>query len=142
DVQEVLRAGADKASITSAAISQPHFLQEAVNAFGGDRIILSIDAKKVTDTGWHAFTGGAKHDSGLDVLEWEKQGEQIGVSEILLNSIDADGGKTGFDLALNETVASTVSIPVIASGGAGAMEDFKHVLTEQGANAALAASVF
>lgn len=142
DVQEVLHAGADKASITSAAISQPHFLQEAVNAFGGDRIILSIDAKKVTDTGWHAFTGGAKHDSGLDVLEWAKQGEQIGVSEILLNSIDADGGKTGFDLALNETVASTVSIPVIASGGAGAMEDFKHVLTEQGANAALAASVF
>src|SRR5699024_2449372 len=142
DIHAVLEAGADKASITSAAIEQPTFLQEAVAEFGGDRIILSIDAQSVADQTWHAFIKGGKEDTGIDVIEWAKQGEQIGVSEILLNSIDADGVKAGYNLALNVAVTNAVSIPVIASGGAGELDHFREVLSDGIANAALAASVF
>lgn len=142
DIGAVLQAGADKVSITSAAIVQPTFLQEATDLFGGERIILSIDAKQVSTNTWHAFTKGGKHDSELDVVEWAKQGAQFGVAEILLNSIDADGVKNGYDLPLNQAVTNAVNIPVIASGGAGEFAHFRDVLSEGNADAALAASVF
>lgn len=142
DIAAVLEAGAAKVSITSAAIDQPELLKEAVKTFGTDRLVLSIDAKKTADGTWHAFTAGGKKDSGIDAIEWAKQGETVGVSEILLNSIDADGVKEGYDLLLNKALAEAVSIPVIASGGAGEMDDFKTVLSEGKASAALAASVF
>lgn len=142
DVAAVLETGATKASITSAAITQPNVLKEAIDIFGGDKLILSIDAKEVAPNTWHACTNGGRVDSGLDVIEWAKRGEELGVSEILLNSIDADGVKDGYQLPLNQAVAEAVSIPVIASGGAGEMEHFVTVLTEGKVDAALAASVF
>src|SRR5699024_7543523 len=141
DVAEVLDAGAAKASITSAAIDNPDFLKQAAAQFP-DRIILSIDAKNVGPNKWHAFTKGGKHDAGLDVVEWAKQGEVYGVSEILLNSIDTDGVKNGFDITLNKNVSDAVKIPVNASGGAGEMDHFRAVLTDGNVEAALAASVF
>lgn len=141
DIAAVLDAGATKASITSAAIDNPNLLQEASERFGNS-IVLSIDAQNVAADKWHAFTSGGANDSGLDVIEWAKRGEALGVCEILLNSIDADGVKDGYDLPLNQAVSEAVSIPVIASGGAGEMEHFISVLTEGNANAALAASVF
>lgn len=141
-VGETLTAGATKVSITSAAISNPTLLKEAADQYGTDKIILSIDAKKVAENVWHAFTSGGKKDSGLDVIEWAKQGEQFGVSEILLNSIDTDGVKTGYDLRLNEVVTNAITIPVIASGGAGTIEHFTTLLDGGYAASALAASVF
>lgn len=142
DIGAVLQAGAEKVSITSAALEQSTFLKEAVDVFGGDKIILSIDAKLVAPERWHAFTKGGRHDTGIDAVEWAKQGEDFGVSEILLNSIDADGVKEGYDLPLNQAVANAIKIPVIASGGAGELDHFRDVLSEGNANAALAASVF
>lgn len=142
DIEEVLQVGAAKVSITSAAIENPTLLKEAVEKFGGEKIVLSIDAKRVSDHTWHAFTKGGKHDSNIDVVEWAKQGEEYGVSEILLNSIDADGVKNGFDIVLNKMVSEAVQIPVIASGGAGELEHFQVVFTETNVQAALAASVF
>lgn len=142
DIQAVLDAGADKASITSAAIERANFLKDAVDQFGGERIILSIDAQKVANNTWHAFIKGGKQDSGIDVIEWAKQGEDVGVSEILLNSIDTDGIKSGYNLMLNQAVSDAVTIPIIASGGAGELDDFKEVFSKTKINAALAASVF
>jgi len=142
DVAKALQAGATKVSITSAAIEDPAIIEQSAYAFGDDKIILSIDAKKISDNKWHAFTGGGKVDSGLDVIAWAKRGEALGASEILLNSIDADGVKQGYDLPLNKAVANAINIPVIASGGAGKMEDFSSVLAEENVQAAVAASVF
>lgn len=142
DVAETLAAGATKVAITSAAIDRPELLSDVRSQFGSDKLILSIDAKRVDDGAWHAFTQGGRKDSGLDVIEWAKRGEQLGASEILLNSIDADGVKEGYDLPLNQAVSSAVNIPVIASGGAGTIDHFITVLTESGVKAALAASVF
>lgn len=141
-VGETLQAGATKVSITSAAITNPELLKDAVRKYGSEKIILSIDAGEVSHGKWHAFTSGGKTDTGLDVIEWAKQGEQAGVSEILLNSIDTDGVKDGYNLALNKAVTDAVSIPVIASGGAGTIEHFTTVLTNGYAASALAASVF
>lgn len=142
DVAAVLANGAAKASITSAAIDNPNLIKEASEKFGKDKIILSIDAQEVDPNTWHAFTSGGKNDSGLDVVKWAKRGEELGASEILLNSIDADGVKKGYDLTLNKAVKKAVTIPVIASGGAGEMDHFRTVLTEGNTDAALAASVF
>lgn len=142
DIQKVLQAGAKKASITSAALERPEFLREASAAFGDARIILSIDAKQVATNKWHAFTAGGKKDSGRDVIEWALYGEEAKVSEILLNSIDTDGVQDGYALDLNKQLNDALSIPVIASGGAGTMEHFKDVFTKAKAEAALAASVF
>lgn len=141
-VGETLTAGATKVSITSAAIANPKLLKDAANQYGSEKIILSIDAGKVANQEWHAFTSGGKEDSGLDVIAWAKQGEQFGVSEILLNSIDTDGVKNGFNIPLNKAVTAAVNIPVIASGGAGTIEHFIEVLNGGYAARALAASVF
>lgn len=141
-IEETLEAGADKVSITSAAITQPGFLKEAVSAFGGERIILSIDAQEVSPGTWHAFISGGKQDTGINAIEWARQGETLGVSEILLNSIDADGVKGGYNIPLHQAIRKQVTIPIIASGGAGDVEDFQTVLTTGKADAALAASVF
>lgn len=142
DVKETIAAGATKVSITSAAIDHPLLIKESAEAVGFDKIVLSIDAKEVAPNKWHAFTKGGKEDSQLDVIEWAKKGEELGASEILLNSIDTDGVKTGYDLTLNKAVSKAVSIPVIASGGAGEVNHFKEVLQIGKADAALAASVF
>lgn len=142
DIQTTLNSGADKVSITSAAIDNRDLLPDAKEKFGSDVLILSIDAKKISAHTWHAFTAGGRVDSGLDVLDWAAIGESAGASEILLNSIDADGIKAGYDLTLNKVVAEAVDIPVIASGGAGKTEDFHTVLRETNVDAALAASVF
>lgn|SRR5690625_1469235 len=142
DVVTAIEAGATKVSITSAAIERPELLAEACSVVGGDKVILSIDAKEVADGKWHAFTRGGREDSGRDVIEWAQFGERAGVSEVLLNSIDTDGVKDGFHLALNKAVQESIGIPVIASGGAGSIEHFYEVLAGGYANAALAASVF
>lgn len=142
DMKNTLKNGADKVAITSAAIDNRDLLKEANTAIGNDALILSIDAKKVSSCTWHAFTAGGRVDSGLDAVDWAKLGETEGASEILLNSIDADGVKKGYDIALNTAVAEAVDIPVIASGGAGKIEDFQTVLQDTGVDAALAASVF
>lgn len=142
DMEKVFNAGADKVSITSAAIENPDLLKQAVKQFGGEKIVLAIDAKRVSENKWHAFTKGGKNDTGIDAIEWAKQGEQLGVGEILVNSIDADGEKNGYDVPLNQKMAEAVSIPIIASGGAGEMDHFREVLTDGKADAALAASVF
>lgn len=142
DIEQTIASGATKIAVTSAAIQQPDFLEKAVNKLGGSKLVLSIDAKKMTDTSWHAFINGGTKDSGLDVIDWAKKGAEIGVGEILLNSIDTDGIKDGYDIDLNKKVAEAVTIPVIASGGAGDMDDFREILTKGKANAALAASVF
>lgn len=142
DAEATLTAGATKVAITSAAIDHPELLSHIARQFGSDKLILSIDAKRVDTHTWHAFTQGGRKDAELDVIEWAVRGEQLGASEILLNSIDADGVKDGYDIALNQAVTNAVTIPVIASGGAGTIEHFQHVLTEGGAHAALAASVF
>lgn len=141
-VGETLAAGATKVSITSAAITNPELLKDAANTYGTEKIILSIDAGEVSNHKWHAFTSGGKTDTGLDVIEWAKQGEIAGVSEILLNSIDTDGVKNGYNLALNKAVTDAVTIPVIASGGAGKIDHFITVLNGCYAASALAASVF
>ncbi len=142
DVAEVLDAGAYKASITSAAITDPNLLKLAAEKYGSEKIVLSIDAGRVDENTWHAFTQGGINDTGLDVIEWAKKGESLGVGEILLNSIDTDGVKDGYQIKLNQAVSNAVSIPVIASGGAGKLEDFHTLFAETNVTSALAASVF
>lgn len=142
DVRDVLDSGAEKASITSAALDNPDLIKQVSDAFGRERIVLSIDAKQVDQMTWHAFTQGGKQDTKRDVIEWAKTGQALGAGEILLNSIDRDGIKDGYALDLNKAVSDALSIPVIASGGAGSLEDFKNVFIETNVSAALAASVF
>lgn len=142
DVAETLAAGATKVAITSAALENPQLLSDVVAKYGSETLVLSIDAQRVAPQKWHAFTRGGQHDTQVDVIEWAKRGAALGASEILLNSIDADGEKAGYDLALNQAVSSAVNIPVIASGGAGAVEHFIEVFTQTDVQAALAASVF
>lgn len=141
DIERVLAAGADKVSINSAAVKQPDIIQEAAEKFGSHCIVLSLDAKNVTDNKWNVYTKGGQHDTGMDAIEWAKRGEQLGAGEIVVNSIDADGEKDGYDLELTEKIAEAVHIPVVASGGAGKKEHFKEAF-EAGAAVALAASVF
>ncbi|KDR95106.1 imidazole glycerol phosphate synthase subunit hisF [Peptoclostridium litorale DSM 5388] len=143
DFKQILRAGADKISINSSAVKNPRLITDAALKFGAQCVVLSIDAKKVDSTGkWNVFINGGRIDTGMDAIEWAKRGVELGAGEIVLNSIDADGVKQGYDIELTRTVSSLVSVPVIASGGAGKKEDFYEVLTEGMADAALAASVF
>jgi cyclase len=141
DFNKVLRAGADKVSVNSAAVNNPHLITEAALKFGNQCVVLSIDAKRVGNN-WHVFTNGGRIDTKIDAVEWAIQGEKLGAGELVLNSIDSDGVKEGFDIELNRTVSELVKIPVIASGGAGQKEHFLDVLREGKADAALAASVF
>jgi imidazole glycerol-phosphate synthase subunit HisF len=140
DVDRLLRAGADKVSVNTAAIARPEFLSEAAHRFGSQCIVLSVDARRSGDT-FEVTTHGGRQGTGLDAVEWARRGEELGVGEILLNSMDADGTKNGFDLEMLRAVREVVSVPVIASGGAGAIAHFAPAI-EAGADAVLAASVF
>ena len=137
DVHQVLRAGADKVSINSAAVKNPSLLTEAALKFGSQCVVLSIDANE-----WSVFLNGGRVDTGLNAVEWAIQGEKLGAGEIVINAMDADGVKDGFHIPLTKQIADAVNIPIIASGGAGSMEHFATVLTDGKADAALAASVF
>ncbi|MEO5873465.1 MAG: imidazole glycerol phosphate synthase subunit HisF [Streptosporangiaceae bacterium] len=143
DVDRLLRAGADKVSINTAAIARPEFLSEAAHRYGSQCIVLSVDARRSPDTGsgFEVTTHGGREGAGIDAIEWARRGEELGVGEILLNSMDADGTKNGFDLEMLRLVRSVVTVPVIASGGAGALEHFAPAV-DAGADAVLAASVF
>ena len=143
DFRQLLREGADKISINSSAINTPNLIREAADKFGSQCVVVAIDAKKRADgTGWNIYKNGGRVDVGIDAVEWAKQVEALGAGEILLTSMDCDGVKGGYDIALTRTIAEAVSIPVIASGGAGNLEHFYTALTEGKADAALAASLF
>ena len=143
DFKMLLREGADKIAVNSAAINTPELIAAAAEKFGSQCVVAAIDAKRREDgSGWNVYKNGGRIDTGLDVLEWAKKTERLGAGEILLTSMDCDGVKDGYDLALTKAVAEAVAIPVIASGGAGALEHFYEALTKGKADAALAASLF
>ncbi len=143
DMKAILREGADKVSVNSAAINRPELISEGADLFGSQCIVVAIDAKKRADgEGWTIYRSGGRIDTGIDAVEWAIQCEKLGAGEILLTSMDGDGTKAGYDIALTRAIADSVRIPVIASGGAGTMEHFYEALTEGGADAALAASLF
>ena len=142
DFKAILREGADKISVNSAAIDRPELISEAADKFGSQCVVVAIDAKRREDGGWNIYKHGGRLDTGIDAIEWAKKVEALGAGEILLTSMDCDGTKAGYDLALTRAIADAVSIPVIASGGAGTLEHFYDALTEGGADAALAASLF
>ena len=142
DFQRLLRAGADKISVNSAAVEDPTLISRAAERFGSQCVVLAIDARKRTDGTFEVVTAGGRTPTGLDAEEWAQQGEALGAGEILLTSMDADGTKAGFDLEMTRAVTQAVSIPVIASGGCGTLEHFAQVFQETGCDAALAASLF
>lgn len=141
DIRALLNAGADKVSINTGAVSRPEFVREAAEIFGSQCIVVAIDAKRAADR-WEVFTHGGRNPTGLDALDWAEQMENYGAGEILLTSMDRDGTKAGYDLALTRAVSERVAIPVIASGGVGTLEHIYEGLTQGGASAALAASIF
>lgn len=142
DIQNVLDAGADKVSINSAAIENPDFIKQAAEKFGSKKIVLGIDVKKMGPSKWSIFNKGGQQDTGMDAIEWSVRCAELGAGEIVVNSIDGDGEKNGYDLELTRAISEAVSIPIVASGGAGTMEHFYEALTEGKASAALGASVF
>ena len=143
DFRALLREGADKISINSAAIERPELISEAADKFGSQCVVVAIDARRRSDqSGWNIFKNGGRVDTGMDAVEWAKRVYHLGAGEILLTSMDCDGTKAGYDLVLTQEIAESVPIPVIASGGAGTKEHFYDVLTEGKADAALAASLF
>jgi cyclase len=141
DIRRLLSAGADKVSINTAAVKNPQLIYESAKRFGSQCIVVAIDAKR-SERGWEVYIHGGRTPTGLDAVEWAKRVESLGAGEILLTSMDADGTKKGYDIELCKAVASAVSIPVIASGGAGTMEHFYEVFTKTNVDAALAASLF
>ena len=141
DIRNLLRAGADKVSINTAAVNRPEFVREAAQRFGSQCVVVAIDAKRVGNH-WEVFTHGGRNPSGIDACEWSKRMESYGAGEILLTSMDRDGTKAGYDLELTRTISKAVNIPVIASGGVGELQHIYDGLTEGGASAALAASIF
>ena len=142
DFQRLLRAGADKISVNSAAVARPELIAEAAERFGSQCVVLAVDARSRGDGTWEVVVAGGRKPTGIDLLEWVKKGEALGAGEILLTSMDADGTKAGFDLAMTRAVTEAVSIPVIASGGCGSLAHFAQVFEETGCDAALAASLF
>ena len=142
DFRELLLQGADKISINSSAIRNPQLISEAAQKFGSQCVVVAIDAKRNEYGSWNVYINGGRIDTGLDALEWAKKAESLGAGEILLTSMDCDGTKNGYDIELTKTISENVSIPVIASGGAGNMSHFKDALTDGKADAALAASLF
>ena len=143
DFRAILREGADKVSINSSAINTPDLITRAAEKFGSQCVVVAIDAKRREDgSGWNIYKNGGRIDEGIDAVEWARRVEKLGAGEILLTSMDCDGTKAGYDLELTRAIAESVSIPVIASGGAGKLEHFRDALTEGKADAALAASLF
>jgi len=141
DIKKMLQAGADKVSLNSAAIQDPELIRLGAEKFGSQCIVVAIDAKKIKDS-WHVFVKGGREDTGLDVIEWAKKAVSLGAGEILLTSMDADGTKKGYDLALNQAVCTAVNVPIIASGGCGDTADIVEVFEQTSVSAALAASIF
>ncbi len=143
DFRLLLRAGADKISVNSAALDRPELIAEAADKFGRQCVVAAIDARRRPDgSGWNVYKHGGRLDTGMDALEWAVRADRLGAGEILLTSMDCDGTKAGYDMELTRQVSERVSVPVIASGGAGTESHFYDVLTEGGADAALAASLF
>ena len=143
DFKEILREGADKVAVNSAAIMDPELISRAADKFGSQCVVVAIDAKRRADgSGWNIFKNGGRIDMGIDAVEWAMRANKLGAGEILLTSMDCDGTKNGYDLELTRIISENVSIPVIASGGAGTLEHFYEALTEGKADAALAASLF
>ncbi len=142
DFRKILSAGADKISVNSAALKRPELIKEAAEKFGSQCVVVAIDAKARKDGGFDVYLNGGRVNTGRDALEWALEAEELGAGEILLTSMDCDGVKKGYDIALTKEIASKVKIPVIASGGAGKKEHFYDVLTQGQADAALAASLF
>lgn len=143
DFKAILREGADKISINSSAINTPRLISDAADKFGSQCVVVAIDARRREDgSGWNVFKNGGRVDTGLDAIEWAMQADKMGAGEILLTSMDCDGTKAGYDVELTRLIAENVSVPVIASGGAGTKEHFYDALTEGKADAALAASLF
>jgi cyclase len=147
DVRRLLNAGADKVSFNSAAVARPELIREASDKYGAQCIVVAIDAKRRAEgdargAGWDVYTHGGRKNVGLDAVQWAKQMAEFGAGEILLTSMDRDGTKSGFDLALTRAVSDAVSVPVIASGGVGSLEDLADGITIGGADAVLAASIF
>ena len=143
DFKAILREGADKVSVNSAAIKRPELIREAAEIFGSQCVVVAIDAKRREPfDGWNIYLNGGRVDTGIDAIEWAKKAESLGAGEILLTSMDCDGTKNGYDIELTRQISEAVSIPVIASGGAGKLEHFKDAVTEGKADAVLAASLF
>jgi cyclase len=145
DIRNLLNAGADKVSINTAAVHRPDFVREAAERFGSQCIVVAIDARRVPNSNpqaWEVYTHGGRNATGIDAIEWAQKMEQLGCGEILLTSMDCDGTKDGYDIALTRAVSDAVEIPVIASGGVGNLEHIREGLVEGGASAALAASIF
>ncbi|MBQ7766100.1 MAG: imidazole glycerol phosphate synthase subunit HisF [Lachnospiraceae bacterium] len=143
DFKKILREGADKVAVNSAAIMNPQLISEAAEKFGSQCVVVAIDAKRRADgSGWNIYKNGGRVDMGIDAVEWAMKADQLGAGEILLTSMDCDGTKAGYDLELTRIISENVSVPVIASGGAGTKEHFKEALTIGKADAALAASLF
>ncbi len=142
-MRRMLKSGADKISINTAAVEHPEIISEGAKKFGSQCIVLAVDARRrINGEGWEVFIHGGRTETGLDALDWIRKGVELGAGEILLTSMDADGTKDGYDIALTRAVSEAVNVPVIASGGAGTFEHFLQVLTEGKADAVLAASVF
>ena len=142
DMYTMLRAGADKISINSSALANPELIRAGAEKFGSQCIVVSIDCKKVALDKWEVFSHGGRKPTGLDALEWARRAVSLGAGEIVLNSIDADGTKAGFDLVITRRISESVGVPVVASGGAGKLEHMAEVLLEGKADAVLAASIF
>lgn len=143
DFREILKAGADKISVNSAALKRPELISEAAWRFGSQCVVVAIDARRKADgSGWEVFLNGGRINTGRDAVEWAVEAEKLGAGEILLTSMDTDGTKAGYDIELTRRISDSVKIPVIASGGAGTMEHFYEALTEGRADAVLAASLF
>jgi cyclase len=143
DFRVILKAGADKISVNSAALKRPELISEAAYRFGSQCVVVAIDAKRrIGENGWEVYLNGGRVNTGRDAVQWAVEAEKLGAGEILLTSMDCDGTKNGYDIELTRTVSDSVKIPVIASGGAGTMEHFYEALTEGRADAVLAASLF
>lgn len=142
DFQRLLRAGADKISVNSAAVKDPTLISRAAERFGSQCVVLAIDARKRENGSYEVVVAGGRTPTGIDAVEWAREGERLGAGEILLTSMDADGTKAGFDLDMTKAITEAVSIPVIASGGCGSLEHFARVFQETDCDAALAASLF
>ena len=142
DMRGILRAGADKISVNSAAVRNPEIISQGAEAFGSQAIVVAIDARRTSSGSWDVYVSGGRTPTGMDAVEWAKEAERRGAGEILLTSMDGDGTQEGSDIALTRTIADAVNIPVIASGGAGTLPHFAQALTEGKADAALAASLF